>query len=433
MGRVGRRFDEMTMDELSELYGELEAKYKDYQNKGLHLDMSRGKPCTEQLDLSMGMLDGLSSHDFPTNVGGSDPRNYGGIDGIPEAKQLFAAMLGVSASDVIVGGNSSLTMMYDTLARAMLFGVVGSDVPWSKLPRVKFLCPSPGYDRHFAICEQLGIEMIVVDMLSDGPDMDAVESLVKTDETIKGIWCVPKYSNPEGITFSDDTVDRLARLETKAKDFRIMWDDAYTVHHLTEEPDELKNIFDACKAAGNPNRVFMFTSTSKVTFPGAGVAAMAASEANLTAIKKQLGIQTIGPDKLNQLRHVRFLKDMNTIHTHMQKHAKIIRPKFDTVQEVLQSELSDLGIASWSQPKGGYFISLNTLDGCAKAVVKMAAGAGVVLTGAGATFPYGKDPRDANIRIAPTFPPLEELEIAIHVLCLCVQLVSIKKLLGKEI
>lgn len=427
---MGRRFDEMTTDELSELYGELQAKYKDYQSKGLHLDMSRGKPCTPQLDLSIGMLDALTSRDFPTLVGGSDPRNYGGIDGIPEAKQLFAAMLGVNASEVIVGGNSSLTMMYDTLARAMLYGVVGSEVPWGRLPRVKFLCPSPGYDRHFAICEQLGIEMIVVDMLPDGPDMDAVESLVKSDESIKGIWCVPKYSNPEGTTFSDTTVDRLARMETKAKDFRLMWDDAYTVHHLTDDPDELKNILDACKAAGNPNRVFMFTSTSKVTFPGAGVAAMAASEENLTGIKKQLGIQTIGPDKLNQLRHVQFLKDMNTIHAHMANHANIIRPKFDAVQEVLESELGDKNIAAWSRPKGGYFISLNTMDGCAKEVVEMAADAGVVLTGAGATFPYGKDPRDRNIRIAPTFPPLEELETAIHVLALCVELVSVKKRLG---
>lgn len=422
----------MTVDELRKLQDELETKYKEYQEKGLRLNMARGKPCTEQLDLSMGLLDVLTSADLCVASADSDPRNYGGIDGTPEAKQLFAAMLGVSASEVVVGGNSSLTMMYDSLARAMLYGVVGSEVPWSRLPKVKFLCPSPGYDRHFAICEQLGIEMIVVDMGSHGPDMDAVESLVKSDESIKGIWCVPKYSNPEGITFSDETVDRLANMETKATDFRIMWDDAYTVHHLTEQPDELKNMLDACKAAGNPNRVFMFTSTSKVTFPGAGVAAMAASEENVAAIKKQLGIQTIGPDKLNQLRHVRFLKDLDTIRSHMGNHASILRPKFDTVQQVLESELGDKGIASWSQPKGGYFISLNTPDGCARDVVKLAADAGVVLTGAGATFPYGKDPRDRNIRIAPTFPPLDELETAIRVLCLCVELVSAKKLIAEK-
>ncbi|XEC94331.1 aminotransferase class I/II-fold pyridoxal phosphate-dependent enzyme [Paenibacillus tarimensis] len=413
-------------NELKERYQKLQQSYDVYRNQNLKLDMSRGKPCPEQLDLSMGMLDILSSSEYLKSVDNSDYRNYGGIDGIPEAKELFSQMLGVSTKEIIIGGNSSLTMMYDTISRAMFHGVCDSEMPWMKLPKVKFLCPSPGYDRHFAVCERFNIEMIIVDMKPDGPDMDTVERLVSEDDAIKGIWCVPKYSNPDGITYSDETVDRLASMNTKAKDFRIFWDDAYTVHHLTESPDPLKNILAACKSAGNPNRVFMFSSTSKVTFPGSGVAMLASSEENLNFIKKQISIQTIGPDKLNQLRHVLFLKNMDNLKAHMEKQAAIIKPKFDLVLNKLKSELGGKNIAFWNKPNGGYFISLNTLDGCAKDVVNMAAEAGVTLTNAGATYPYGKDPRDRNIRIAPTFPSMKELEAAIDILCICVEMVSIK-------
>jgi len=323
--------------------------------------------------------------------------------------------------------------MHDTIVRAMFFGVYGSETPWSKLPKVKFLCPSPGYDRHFSICELFGIEMIVVDMKDSGPDMDQVEKLVKEDDAIKGIWCVPKYSNPDGITYSDEVVERFAKMETKANDFRIFWDDAYTVHHLTEEPDQLKNILDACKVAGNPDRVFMFTSTSKITFAGSGIGVLAASENNINFTKKQLSMQTIGPDKVSQLRHIRFFKNMETLQSHMKKQAAIIKPKFDMVLNKLETELGGKNIASWFEPNGGYFISLNTLDGCARDVVRMASEAGVTLTGAGATYPYGKDPNDKNIRIAPTYPSLAELEKAMDILCLCVQLASIEKLTGIKV
>jgi aspartate/methionine/tyrosine aminotransferase len=422
-------YNTLTAVELSELSLELEAKYEAYKNQKLNLDMSRGKPCKEQLDLSRGMLDIVKADDSLQLEDGMDSRNYGGLDGIPEAKKLFAEMLGVSTKEIIIGGSSSLTMMHDTLARAMLFGVYGSVTPWSKLPVVKFLCPSPGYDRHFAICELFNIEMIVIDMKADGPDMDQVEMHVSADDSIKGIWCVPKYSNPDGITYSDEVVDRLAKMSCKAKDFKIIWDDAYTVHHLSDKPDPLKNILEACKSAGKADRVIMFSSTSKISFAGSGVAVMAASEANLSYIKKQLSVQTIGPDKINQLRHVRFYKDMDHIKVHMEQQAAILKPKFDTVLSIFDSELSGKHIAAWSKPNGGYFISLNTLDGCATAAVNMAAEAGVTLTKAGATYPYGKDPHDRNIRIAPTFPTLPELCIAIEILCLCVQIISIKKIL----
>ena len=416
--------------ELTALSLNLQEKYETYRGRKLKLDMSRGKPCPEQLDLSMGMMDVLKIDDYLKASDGMDCRNYGGLDGIPEAKQLFAQMLGVDTNEIIIGGNSSLAMMHDTVARAMLHGVKGSDAPWGKLQVVKFLCPSPGYDRHFAICELFQIEMIVIDMLPDGPDMDTIEQLVSEDPAIKGIWCVPKYSNPDGITYSDEVVDRLAAMKTKAKDFTIIWDDAYTIHHLSSTPDSLKNILTACRDAGNPDRVLMFSSTSKISFAGSGIAMMAASMENLNLIKKQLAVQTIGPDKVNQLRHVRFFKDMDTIRTHMEKQAAIIQPKFDLVLTLLDSELSGKNIATWNKPNGGYFISLNTLDGCAKAVVNMAAEAGVTLTKAGATYPHGRDPRDRNIRIAPTFPSLAEMKDAIEVLCLCVQIVSIKKLIS---
>ncbi|CAM3241330.1 aminotransferase class I/II-fold pyridoxal phosphate-dependent enzyme [Sporolactobacillus spathodeae] len=422
--------DLRTLDrtELENLYSRLEKQYLAFKSKNLALNMSRGKPSPDQLELSSGLFDSLDARTNKT-ADNIDVRNYGGVDGIREAKELFAEIFAVRPSEVIVGGNSSLTMMYDTISRALLKGVRDSELPWGKLPQIKFLCPSPGYDRHFAICEALGIEMIPIDMLDDGPDMDKIEELVRKDDTIKGIWCVPKYSNPGGIIYSDEVVDRLAMMETKAADFKIFWDDAYTVHHLTDNPPHLKNILQACSKAGHADRVFIFASTSKVTFPGSGVAAMAASEANIKFILDQLSVQMIGPDKINQLRHVRFLKNLDHINEHMKKHAKLIKPKFDLVLHELEAQLGDQRIASWSNPKGGYFISLNTLDGCAAEVVKRAAAVGVKLTKAGATFPYGKDPKDRNIRIAPTFPSLAELKMAIDVLCLCVQMVSVEKLL----
>jgi len=426
-----KSFSGMSKDELREYVNSLRKRYDEFKSKNLKLDMSRGKPCPEQLALSMGMLECLKTEEDYITADGVDTRNYGMLDGIKEAKELFSQMLGVNTNEIIIGGNSSLNLMYDTITRAMLLGVYGSETPWSKLPKVKFLCPSPGYDRHFAICQQLGIEMIVIDMKADGPDMDAVEKLVAEDELIKGIWCVPKYSNPDGITYSDEVVDRFANMKTKAKDFRIFWDNAYAVHHLTDNHDELKNILSACKEAGNPDRVFIFSSTSKITFAGAGVAMLASSENNINTIKKQMSIQTIGADKVNQLRHVRFLKNMDNLKEHMKKHAAILKPKFDAVLEILDKELSGKDIAWWHKPNGGYFVSLNTMDGCAAAVVKMAKEAGVTLTNAGATFPYGKDPRDRNIRIAPSYPSLDELKLAIEMLCICVQIVSIEKLLNE--
>lgn len=405
----------------------------EYKGRKLRLDMSRGKPCSEQLDLSMGMLaSNMAGGDGVYGEGGTDTRNYGGLDGIPEAKRLFADMLEAEPQEVIVGGNSSLAMMHDTIMRAMLFGVPGGQAPWGKLPAVKFLCPSPGYDRHFAICELFGIEMIAVGMNPDGPDMERIERLAGEDEAIKGIWCVPKYSNPDGVTYSDEVVDRLAGMRTAAGDFRIFWDNAYAVHHLTGTPDRLKPMLAACKQAGHPDRVYAFCSTSKISFAGAGVAAMAASVSNLEAIHRQLAVQTIGPDKINQLRHVRFFRDMVGVGDHMAKHTAILRPKFDAVLDRLEAELGGTPFASWSKPNGGYFISLNTMDGCAKAVVAMAAEAGVTLTPAGATFPYGADPRDRNIRIAPSYPTLAELQTAIEILCLCVRLASARKLSAEQ-
>lgn len=423
-------FFDLSTNELNDLYQELHEKYNKYKEMNLKLDMSRGKPCPEQLELSMEMLDMLKSEDQLKAGDNTDCRNYGGVDGIPEAKELFSQMLGVSTKEMIIGGNSSLNMMHDTISRAMLLGVGADELPWGRLPKVKFLCPSPGYDRHFAICELLNIEMVTIDMNQDGPNMDIVEKLVSEDDSIKGIWCVPKYSNPDGITYSDEVVDRLACMETKAKDFRIFWDDAYTVHHLSDKPDQLKNILTTCKSAGNRDRVYMFSSTSKITFPGSGVAMLASSEYNVNVIKKQLGVQTIGPDKINQLRHVLFLKNMDNVKIHMRKQAAIIKPKFDLVLNHLETDLGDKKIAMWNKPNGGYFISLNTMDGCAKEIVNMAGKIGVTLTNAGATYPYAKDPRDRNIRIAPTFPSIRELKTAIEVLSVCIQLTSIQKILA---
>ncbi|HOJ09257.1 MAG TPA: aminotransferase class I/II-fold pyridoxal phosphate-dependent enzyme [Clostridiales bacterium] len=418
----------MSVDELNNMKEKLQKRYDDFKKQNMKLDMSRGKPGADQLELSMGLFE-YADHEHYRASDGTDCRNYGGLDGLPEMKKIFADVLDVTPAEVIVGGNASLNLMYDLISQAMTHGVAGSEVPWGKLPAVKFLCPSPGYDRHFAICEYFNIEMIIVPMKSDGPDMDMVEKLATEDEYIKGIWCVPKYSNPDGITYSDEVVERFARMKTKSSDFRIFWDNAYVIHHLYDQHDELKNILKACKEAGNPDRVFMFTSTSKITFPGAGISAIASSENNIAEIKKRMTRQTIGPDKLNQLRHVAVLKDLNNINEHMKKHATILRPKFDVVLDSLEKELGEKNIAQWNKPRGGYFVSLNVMNGCAKKVVAKAAEAGVKLTSAGATFPYGKDPNDSNIRIAPSFPSLSELEKAIELLCICVQLVSIEKIL----
>ena len=417
-------------DELEKLRWKLARRYQDFQSRNLKLDMTRGKPCPKQLDLSLEMLECVKAEHYSTLVG-EDYRNYGGLDGIAEAKKLFSQYLDVRPDEIIIGGNSSLNMMHDTIMSAVVQGVVDSEVPWSKLPNVKFLCPSPGYDRHFSICEYLQIEMIPVEMKEDGPDMDRVEKIVAEDETIKGMWCVPKYSNPTGITYSDEVVIRLANMKTKAKDFRIFWDNSYAVHHLTDAPVQLKNILSACEQAGNSERVFIFGSTSKITFAGAGVAMLAGSKKNMEFRKKQISFQTIGPDKLNQLRHVRFFKDLEGIKKHMEKHAAILKPKFDAVQTILEKELGDKHIAKWSQPDGGYFVSLDTLDDCAKSVIEMAAEGGVKLTPAGATFPYRKDPRNRNIRIAPSFPPVEDVVLAMELLAICIQLVSIDKLISK--
>ena len=424
-------FKNMNDITLQEYYSSLSNRYEDFQAQKLKLDMSRGKPCTEQLDLSSDLLESLSKTDYKT-AAGVDCRNYGGVDGIPEAKELFSWMLDANPQEIMIGGNSSLTMMHDLLSRAMLHGFLESETPWAKLSTVKFLCPSPGYDRHFAICEHLGIEMIPIDYQADGPDMDQVEKLVAADPAIKGIWCVPKYSNPTGITYSDSVVRRLAAMPTKAPDFRIFWDNAYSVHHLTNTPDQLLDILKTCTQAGHPDRVFEFASTSKISFPGAGIAMLVSSVNNINWLKKHLNIQTIGPDKLNQLRHIRFFKDQAGIETHMHKHAAIIKPKFDIVLEILESELGDKNLASWSKPQGGYFISLDTLPGCAQKIVATAAAAGVLLTPAGATFPYGNDPEDKNIRLSPTFPPISELKQAMELVVLCVQLVSAEQELAKR-
>ena len=403
---------------------DLEKQYADFQAQNLKLDMSRGKPAGTQLDLTNGILFTLTKY---ITEDGVDARNYGGLDGIPEAKKLFSGLLDIPTEKIIIGGNSSLNLMYDTMVRFMLFGT-GGNTPWSKLDKVKFLCPSPGYDRHFGICEDLGIEMITIPMTEHGPDMDLVEKLVAEDPAIKGIWCVPLYSNPQGIIYSDETVDRLGSMKTAAPDFRIMWDNAYGVHHIYTE-NKVKDIFAVCEQAGNPNRVFYFFSTSKITFPGAGVALLASSPENIVEIKKHMGMQTIGHDKLNQLRTVTYLKNPEGVRDHMAKLAAELRPKFDVVLETLDRELAGTGLAKWTKPQGGYFVAIDTLPGCAKATVALAKAAGVTMTGAGATFPYKKDPNDTNIRIAPTYPTYDELKIAIALFCVCVKLAGVNKLL----
>ncbi len=423
-------YTEMNKEQLLAEKNSLEKQYAEYQAKGLKLDMSRGKPAPEQLDLSIDMLLHCLDGDYKSS-NGIDCRNYGILDGIPEAKKLFEEMLGIGDDEIIVGGNSSLQLMYDTIIRALHFGVYGGDKPWDKCDKVKFLCPVPGYDRHFAICESLGIEMIPVDYKNDGPDMDIVEKLVAEDEQIKGIWCVPMYSNPTGITYSDEVVRRFANLKPKANDFRIFWDNAYCVHHLSDDHDALLNIIDECKKAGNPDMVFQFTSTSKISFPGGGLAVIAASKNNIDFIKNQMTVQTIGFDKLNQLRHCKYFKNFDGIKAHMKKHAAIIQPKFSVVLYMLNKEIAPLGIGKWVSPKGGYFISFDAVEGCAKRIVSLAKEAGVVMTGAGATYPYGNDPKDSNIRIAPTFPTVDELRQAMEIFCVCVKLATVEKLLAE--
>ncbi len=417
-------YSEMSSSELKKEYEKVRSEYDALLQKGLKLDMSRGKPCKAQLDLTNDMLTALSDSSECV-CGGVDYRNYGIMDGIPEAKALLAPMLGVTPDDVIVFGNSSLNIMYDTVLKAMQFGILGN-TPWSKLDKVKFLCPVPGYDRHFAITEAMGIEMINIPMHNDGPDMDMIEKLVSEDDSIKGIWCVPKYSNPDGITYSDEVVKRFAALSPKAPDFRIFWDNAYTIHDF-ENGDTLLNVFDELKKNGKQDMIFMFASTSKITFPGSGVAIMAASKNNLDYIKKQMFFQTISHDKLNQLRHVKYFKTFDGILKHMKKHAEILMPKFNIVCDTLQKELAPLGIAKWKKPNGGYFVSLFLPDGCAKRTAELCKNAGVVLTGAGATYPYGKDPHDNNLRISPSFPPNNELQEAMNVLCLCSRLAVLEK------
>ncbi len=423
----------MTLNELSksELKNFLEKQQKildGFKAKGLKLDMSRGKPSAEQLDLSNEMLTHCLDGDH-ISENGVDCRNYGVLDGIYEAKRLFMKMIGVGRWEIIIGGNSSLQMMYDVLAKAMLLGVKDSPKPWCKCEKVKWLCPAPGYDRHFAICEAFGIEMITVPMLDDGPDMDMVERLVSTDPDIKGIWCVPRYANPTGVVYSDRVVTRFANLRPAAPDFRIFWDDAYCVHSLDDNVPNILNILDECKHAGNPNMVLIFASTSKISFPGGGVAIIGASEENINFMKEQMSYQTIGYDKLNQLRHAKFFKTYEGILEHMKKHRAIIKPKFEAVLQTLERELAPIGAGEWSDPKGGYFISFNGLPGTAKRIVSLCKEAGVTLTPAGATFPYGVDPEDRNIRIAPTYPTLDELKAAIEIFCVAVKVATAEKML----
>lgn len=416
-----------TSEALADRLAALRAQYAEYKARDLRLDMSRGKPGSEQLDLTLGMFEALTATDMYLTRTGFDTRNYGLLDGIPEAKLMFADILGVSPDNVIVCGNSSLNLMFDYIATAYAKGVCG-ETPWSKLEGVKFLCPAPGYDRHFAITEYFGIEMITVPMTANGPDMDLVEDYVK-DPLVKGIWCVPMYSNPDGITYSDDTVRRFAALQPAATDFRVMWDNAYCVHHLSDTPDTLLNVFDEAKVHMNEDMFVEFVSTSKISFPGAGVAALAASAKNIADIKSRMTVQTIGFDKLNMLRHVRFFKDANGVREHMKLHAAVLRPRFDLVLTMLEEKLGDRGIASWHKPNGGYFVSVNVSEGCAKRTVKLLSEAGVVLTGAGATYPYGQDPADSNIRLAPTYPPVEELQIAMELFCICAEMAAIEALL----
>ena len=423
-------YKDMGAGEMRELYGELARQYERYCALGLELNMARGKPSPAQLELSMPLLDCVNSEADYLADDGTDCRNYGVLAGLPEARALIADMLDVTPEQVVICGGSSLNIMFDTIARAWITGL-GGQTPWSKLDNVKFICPSPGYDRHFAICEHFGIEMIPVPLCEDGPDMEEVERLVVADDAIKGIWCVPKYSNPSGITYSDETVRRLAAMECAADDFRIFWDNAYAVHHFSGDPAEqdiVLDIAEACREAGNPDRYLKFGSTSKITFPGAGVAALAASPANIAEIKRHLGVQAIGHDKLNQLRHARFLEEGARLPEHMAAHGALMGPKFELVEKKLAEELAEAGIATWTNPRGGYFVSFEGPAGTARRIVELAKNAGVTMTDAGATWPYGDDPADSNIRIAPSLPPLEELDAAMDVFTCCVKLAALEQL-----
>ncbi len=422
-------YSELTREELEKEFGAVRREYERLCSLHLSLDMSRGKPGFDNMDLSEKMFDLVGNDTGFKNISGIDCRNYGGLDGLDELKNLFGEMLGMPADQIIVGGNSSLNMMFDTIAQGMTHGM-GAE-PWCKQDKLKFLCPVPGYDRHFAITEYFGFELIPVSTDENGPIMEEVEELVK-DSAVKGIWCVPKYSNPEGITYSDEVVRRMANLKPAAGDFRIFWDNAYAVHDLYDEGDELLNIYDECVKAGNPDLVIMFTSTSKITFPGAGVAAQAGSPNNVAMLKGRMKFQTIGPDKLNQLRHARMFKSLSDVKAHMKRHAEILRPKFDSVLNEMEKELGGKGIAKWTKPNGGYFINLDVLEGCAKRTVELCANAGMILTPAGAPFPYGKDPKDTNIRIAPSYPSVKEIGEAAKVLCVAVKYAALEKLCAKQ-
>ena len=424
------KLSEMSKEQLEAFKAQVQQEYDEIKAKGLSLNMARGKPSAEQLDLTEGLLTAVSTSADCIDADGTDTRNYGGLDGIASAKALFAPVLGVSPEELILCGNSSLNIMYDTIAKLLIFGANAESKPWKDCSRIKWLCPVPGYDRHFLICQSFGIEMINIPMTAEGPDMDLIEKLVAEDESIKGIWCVPMYANPTGITYSDEVVRRFAQMKTKAPDFRIFWDNAYCVHHVSDDHDTLLNILEECKKAGCPDRPFMFASTSKITYAGAGVAMVAGSKANMDYLKSLMTVQTIGYDKVNQLRHVKFFGTYEGLLEHMKKHQEKLAPRFGVVLEALDREIAPLGIGSWTKPNGGYFISFDSVPGTAKRVVALCKEAGVVLTGAGATYPYGKDPEDKNIRIAPSFPPVEELRQAAEVFTLAVKLAAAEKLLG---
>ena len=422
-------FSDMTTEALSQMQAKERAKLDEWSEKNLTLDLTRGKPNQAQLDLSSGILNIISNRGDCFSESGLDCRNYGILDGLPETKKLFSDLLGIPAESILVLGNSSLNVMYDTMVRAMLFGVAGGYEPWSRQGRIKFICPSPGYDRHFTICRTLGIEMVPVKMTPEGPDMDAVYDIACSDPSVKGIWCVPKFSNPEGITFSDEVVDKLAAMRPAAPDFRIFWDNAYAVHELYDDPAPLADIFSLAREYGTEDNIFYFASTSKITFPGSGLAIMAASEKNLEQIRPIIATQTIGYDKINQMRHVKFFKDADGIREHMKKHAAILRPKFELVDHIFEKRLGGYDIAHWSSPKGGYFVSLYVMPGCARKVYQLARSVGVTLTPAGSTYPYGRDPQDSNLRIAPTYPEIDELKQATEILCSCIKLAAAEALL----
>ena len=427
------RYQEMSQRELQREYRKLSAAYREMEQQGLHLDLSRGKPSPEQLELSRKMLDEVNSGSVLDSVDGTDCRNYGGLDGIPEAKALLAGMVGCRPEQVIVGGNSSLTLMFDILSHAMIDGLLGG-TPWCQVPDRKFLCPVPGYDRHFAMTEHFGFELVPVPMLPDGPDMNLVERLVHEDASIKGIWCVPKYQNPTGVVFSHEVVKRFANLKPAAKDFRIFWDNAYCVHDLyPEEAEPLPDILSLCEQAGSPDLVYEFCSTSKAAFPGAGISGVAASAANLIELRRVWKFATIGPDKLNQLRQARFFRNTAGLKAHMARHADLLRPKFERVEAILKEDLARNGAGSWTEPKGGYFISFNTLPGCAARTVELCKKAGVKFTPAGATWPCGRDPEDRNIRLAPSYASLEEIELAVRLFTICVRLAALESLASMQV